>query len=76
MNKHTVWWNTDEAQQAIAILNGLMDAANAGNIDQHITPALGIAIDAIQVLEFAIDQAEPADEDGAINTDIVVWDNR
>ena len=57
MNKHTVWWNQDEAQQAIAILNRLMDAANAGNIDQHITPALGIAIDAIQVLEFAIDHA-------------------
>lgn len=57
MSKHTVWWNQDEAAQAITILNGLMEAANAGDIDQHITPALGIAIDAIQVLEFAIDHA-------------------
>lgn len=57
MSKHTVWWNSDEAKQAIAILNGLMEAANVGDVDQHISPALGIAIDAIQVLEFAIDHA-------------------
>lgn len=57
---HNVWWTSAEAEQAVVILNQLMELAEIGGIDQHVSPALGIAIDAIRVLGWAIDKGTRA----------------